>query len=288
MNIPGEDAPGVLSGIDFLRKVSLGEKVEVGKRVAVIGGGSVAIDTACTALRMGAKEVFIVYRRTRGEMPASDEEIEEAEQEKIKILYLTTPIRIVTENGSVKGVECLHMKLADYDTSGRRRPIPVSGSEFILEVETVIPAIGYISDLSCLSEKDGFKITKQGTLSVDPITKATHLPGVFAAGDMVTGPSTIVEAMASAYQAAVSIERYLKGQDLYKDRSYRPLKRADVPRWEEAEEGEKVKPRAKMPALTPIRRIFTFEEVNLGFNEETAVREAKRCLRCDLEKKEEG
>jgi NADPH-dependent glutamate synthase beta subunit-like oxidoreductase len=221
-------------------------------------------------------------------MPASDEEIEEAEQEKIKILYLTTPIRIVTENGSVKGVECLHMKLADYDTSGRRRPIPVAGSEFILEVETVIPAIGYISDLSCLSEKDGFRITKAGTLSVDPITKATHLPGVFAAGDMVTGPSTIVEAMASAYQAAVSIDRYLKGQDLTKDRSYRPLKRADVPRWEEAEEGEKVKPRAKMPALTPIRRIFTFEEVNLGFNEETAVREAKRCLRCDLEKKEEG
>jgi NADH-quinone oxidoreductase subunit F len=287
MNIPGEDAPGVLSGIDFLRKVSLGEKVEVGKRVAVIGGGSVAIDTACTALRMGAKEVFIVYRRTRGEMPASDEEIEEAEQEKIKILYLTTPIRIVVENGSVKGVECLHMKLADYDTSGRRRPIPVAGSEFILEVETVIPAIGYISDLSCLSEKDGFRITKTGTLSVDPITKATHLPGVFAAGDMVTGPSTIVEAMASAYQAAVSIDRYLKGQDLTKDRSYRPLKRADVPRWVEAEEGEKTKPRAKMPALTPIRRIFTFEEVNLGFNEETAVREAKRCLRCDLEKKEE-
>ena len=284
MNTPGEDAAGVIPGINFLRRVNLGEKVEVGEKVAVIGGGNVAIDAARTALRLGAKEVFIVYRRTRDEMPANDEEIEEAEHEKIKILYLVAPTRILAENGKVKGLECQRMELGAFDASGRRRPVPVKGSEFVLEVDMAIPAIGYMPDLSCLPQNDGFKTTKAGTLSVDPITLATHLPGVFAGGDVVTGPSTVVEAMASGYRAAVSIDRYLKGQDLYKDRFYRAERRADVPK-AEAEEGEEtvVKPRAGMPAMAADRRVCTFEEVNLGFDEETAIREAKRCLRCDLE-----
>ena len=284
MNTPGEDADSVIPGISFLRRVSLGEKVEVGEKVAVIGGGNVAIDAARTALRLGAKEVSIVYRRTRDEMPANDEEIEEAEHEKIKILYLVAPTRILAENGQVKGLECQRMELGPFDASGRRRPVPVKGSEFVLEVDMAIPAIGYMPDLSCLPQNDGFKTTKAGTLSVDPITLATHLPGVFAGGDVVTGPSTVVEAMASGYRAAVSIDRYLKGQDLYKDRFYRAERRADVPK-AEAEEGEEtvVKPRAGMPAMAADRRVCTFEEVNLGFDEETAIREAKRCLRCDLE-----
>ncbi len=284
MNTPGEDAAGVIPGIGFLRSVNLGEKVKVGDKVAVIGGGNVAIDAARTALRLGAKEVSIVYRRTRDEMPANDEEIEEAEHEKIKILYLVAPTRILSENGKVKGLECQRMELGAFDASGRRRPVPVKGSEFVLEVDMAIPAIGYMPDLSCLPQNDGFKTTKAGTLSVDPITLATHLPGVFAGGDVVTGPSTIVEAMASGYRAAVSIDRYLKGQDLYKDRFYRAERRADVPK-AEAEEGEEtaVKPRAGMPATAADRRVCTFEEVNLGFDEETAIREARRCLRCDLE-----
>jgi NADH-quinone oxidoreductase subunit F len=284
MNTPGEDAAGVIPGINFLRRVNLGEKVKVGEKVAVIGGGNVAIDAARTALRLGAKEVSIVYRRTRDEMPANDEEIEEAEHEKIKILYLIAPTRILAENGKVKGLECQRMELGAFDASGRRHPVPVKGSEFVLDVDMAIPAIGYIPDLSCLPQNDGFKTTKAGTLSVDPITLATHLPGVFAGGDVVTGPSTVVEAMASGYRAAVSIDRYLKGQDLYKDRFYRAEKRANVPK-AEAEEGEEttVKPRAGMPAMATDRRVCTFEEVNLGFDEETAIREAKRCLRCDLE-----
>ncbi len=285
MNTPGEDGDGIIPGIQFLRRVNLGEKVRVGEKVAVIGGGNVAIDAARTALRLGAKEVFIVYRRTRDEMPANDEEIEEAEHEKIKILYLVAPTRILGENGKMKGLECQRMELGAFDASGRRHPVPVKGSEFVLEVDMAIPAIGYLPDLSCLPQDDGFRTTKAGTLSVDPITLATHLPGVFAGGDVVTGPSTIVEAMASGYRAAVSIDRYLRGKDLYKGRIYQAEQRANVPK-AEGEEGEEeaVKPRAGMPAMAVDRRVCTFEEVNLGFDEGTAVREAKRCLRCDLER----
>ena len=283
MNTPGEESDGVVPGINFLRRVNLGEKVEVGEKVAVIGGGNVAIDAARTALRLGAKEVSIVYRRTRDEMPANDEEIEEIEHEKIKILYLVGPTRIVTEKRKVKGLECQRMELGAFDASGRRRPVPVKGSEFLLEVDTVIPAVGYIPDLSCLPQNDGFKTTQAGTLFVDPTTLATPLPGVFAGGDVVTGPSTVVEAMSSGYRAAISIDRYLKKQDLYQDRIYQAERRADVAK-AEGEEETVVKPRAGMPAMAVDRRVCTFEEVNLGFAEETAIREAKRCLRCDLER----
>ncbi|OGP90603.1 MAG: hydrogenase [Deltaproteobacteria bacterium RBG_16_48_10] len=284
MNISGEEAKGVFQGVDFLRRVNLGEKIDVGEKVAVIGGGNVAFDAARTAFRLGAKEVSIVYRRTRDEMPANAEEIEEAEHEKVRLLYLVAPTRILMENGKVKGLECQRMELGDFDASGRRRPVPIKGLEFVMEVDGVIPAIGYIPDLSCLPQNDGFKTTKAGTLSVDPITLETHLPGVFAGGDLVSGPSTVVEAMASGFRAALSIDRYLKGRDLYQDRAYQALQRAEVPKAEEMEtELEVTKPRAKMPAMAADRRVCTFEEVNLGFDEETALREAKRCLRCDLE-----
>ncbi len=284
MNTPGEDSAGVIPGVNFLRRVNLGEKVKVGEKVAVIGGGNVAIDAARTALRLGAKEVSIVYRRTLEEMPANDEEIAEAEHEKIRILYLVSPTRIIAEKGKVRGLECQRMELGAFDPSGRRRPVPVKGSEFLMEVDMVIPAIGYMPDLSCLPQNDGFKTTKAGTLFVDPITLATHLPGVFAGGDVVTGPSTVVEAMAGGHRAAISIDRYLKGQDLYQERIYQAERRAAVPK-AEGEEGEEeaVKPRAGMPAISADRRVCTFEEVNLGFDEGTAIREAKRCLRCDLE-----
>jgi NADPH-dependent glutamate synthase beta subunit-like oxidoreductase len=284
LNIPGENAKGVLPGVDFLRRVNLGEEVEVGERVAVIGGGDVAIDAARMAVRLGARDVSIVYRRTKEEMPANAEEVEAAEDEKIKILYLLAPTRIITESGQVKGMECVRMELGDYDESGRRRPIPVKGSEFVMEVDTIIPEVGYKPELTCFREEEGFKITRAGTLSPDPITLATHIPGVFAGGDVATGPSTIVQAMAQGYEAAVSIDRHLKGQDLYKDRVFRPIRRADVPKGEgETGEVEAIKPRARMVYMGVGRRVRTFSEVNLGFSEETALREACRCLRCDLE-----
>jgi NADH-quinone oxidoreductase subunit F len=288
LNISGEDAHGVLKGVEFLRRVNLGQKVDISERVAIIGGGNVAIDAARMALRLGTKDVTIVYRRTREEMPANIEEIKEAEDEKIKILHLLSPTRIITENGRVKGVECQQMKLGDYDASGRARPVPIPGSEFVLEVENVISAIGYMPELSCLPEDGQFVRNKNGTLAVDPVTLSTGVPGVFAGGDLVTGPSTIVEAMSGGYRAAISIDRYLKGQDLYKDRLYEPLRRADVMRTEEeAEEAGSEKARYHMPTLESETRIASFSEVNLGFDEENAVREAKRCLRCDLERRRE-
>ena len=284
LNIPGEDAQGVLGGVDFLRRVNLGEEVKVGEKVAVIGGGDVAIDAARMVIRLGAKEVYIVYRRTQEEMPANPEEVEAAEDEKIRILYLMAPTRILTDNGRVKGMECIRMELGDYDESGRRRPVPIKGSEFILNVDTIIPEVGYKPELTCFPKGSGFTFTKWGTLSADPITLATHIPGVFAGGDVVTGPSTIVQAMDQGYQASVSIDRYLKGQDLVKDRVFHALRRADVPKAEEeAEKVEAIKPRTRMAYLGVGHRVRTFSEVNLGFAEEAAIREARRCLRCDLE-----
>jgi NADPH-dependent glutamate synthase beta subunit-like oxidoreductase len=258
--------------------------MKVGRRVAVVGGGNVAIDAARTALRLGAEEVMILYRRTRDEMPANAEEIEEAEHEKVKFHYLVAPTRILTQNGKVVGIECQRMQLGDFDASGRRRPIPVKGSEFSIEVDGVISAIGYVPDLSCLPLNDGFKATRAGTLAVDPVTMATPVAGVFAGGDVVSGASTVVEAMAGGYRAAVSIDRYLRGKDLYQDRAFQALRRADVPKALEEEGTEAIRPRASMPAMDPKQRVCTFEEVNLGFDEETALREAKRCLRCDLER----
>ncbi len=284
MNTPGEDSAGVLPGIDFLRRANLGENVTVGEKVAVIGGGNVAIDAARTALRLGAKEVSIVYRRTEEEMPANPEEIEEAKDEKIKIRFLLAPNRIVTAGGKVTGIECVRMELGEYDESNRRRPVPVKGSEFIIDVDTVIPAIGYAPDLSGLPQNDGFVVNRNGTLSVDPVTLATHIPGVFAGGDVVTGPSTVVQAMAQGYRAAESIDRYLKEHDLYLDRAFKPIMRPQVQKIEnEGTEESGTQPRIKMRHLKGRRRACTFDEVNLGFDRKKATAEARRCLRCDLE-----
>ena len=286
MNLPGEDAKGVLKGVEFLRKANLGKKVKVGEKVAIIGGGNVAIDAARMALRLGAKEVTILYRRTREEMPAAVEEIEEAEDEKIKIRYLLAPTKIITGKGKVTGVECQQMTLGEYDESGRAKPVPVPGSELVLMADTVISAIGYVPELSCVSGNGQVTRNKNGTLAVDEVTLATGIPGVFAGGDMVTGASTVVEAMAGGYRAAISIDRYLKGQDLSKDRFYEAERRADVARTEaEAGEAGEERARSEMPQLPSEERVMGFGEVNRGFNEEAALCEAKRCLRCDLERR---
>ncbi len=288
LDIPGEDAEGVVPGITYLRKVSLGEQVEKGQKVAVLGGGNVAIDAARTALRLGAREVTILYRRTRDEMPALPEEIEEAEDEGIRIDYLVAPTRIVTQNGHVSGLECIRMELGNYDESGRRRPVPIKRSEFMVDVDTLIPAIGYMPDLSSLPSNDGFTAGRGNTLQADPVTLATQVPGVFAGGDLVTGPSMVVEAMAQGYRGAVSVDRYLKGKDLYKDRAYQPVLRIDIPRIEmEGELTAATALRARMPQLGKKRRVRDFSEVNRGFTEKEAMREARRCLRCDLERKGE-
>jgi len=285
MGIPGEEAIGVIPGIDFLRQVNLGEKISIGPKVAIIGGGNVAIDAARSALRLAAKEVYLVYRRTREEMPANEEEIMEAEEEGIKMIYLTAPLRIITENGRVRSLACQRMQLGDFDESGRKRAVPIPNSVLAIEVDTVIPAIGYQPDLSGLPLEEGFKTGAGGTLVVDPVTLFTGVAGVFAGGDLVTGPSTVVEAMAQGYKAAVSIDKYLRGQDLTKNRIFQPLYRVRVPKKEEPL-GEGVG-KATMPTINQEKRLTTFGEVNLGFDEGIAVKEAKRCLRCDLERGKE-
>ncbi|MDY6892567.1 MAG: FAD-dependent oxidoreductase [Chloroflexota bacterium] len=212
LGIPGEEAEGVVDGVYFLRDVNLGQKVWVGENVAVIGGGNVAIDAARCALRLGAKKVSIIYRRSRQEMPASEEEIDAAEEENIDIQYLVAPVEVVSSNNKVKALKCTKMELGEPDASGRRRPVPVAGSEFDIELDMIIPAIGQVSDLSFLGDGSGVETTKRNTIAADAETLATTRPGVFTGGDAMTGPDIAIAAVAAGKRAAASIDNYLRGE----------------------------------------------------------------------------
>jgi NADPH-dependent glutamate synthase beta subunit-like oxidoreductase len=207
LDIEGTDLQGVLYATPFLKEVNLGNKVQLGHRVAVIGGGNVAIDAVRTALRLGSKQAFIVYRRSIEEMPASREEIEEAEEEGVKIHFLAAPTKIIGRNGRVIGMECIRMELGEKDSSGRRRPVPIEGSEFDLELDNVILAISQSPDLSWLP-KGRLEISR-GTLVVNPETCATNRKGVYAGGDVVK-PATVIEAIAAGKTAAKAIHSYLR------------------------------------------------------------------------------
>ena len=274
MNIPGEESEGVLDALTFLKRANGGEKVAIGQRVAVVGGGNSAMDAARVALRLGAKEVSIVYRRSRAEMPAAAEEIEEAEHESIKFVLLTNPTKIMTENGHITGMQVIKQQLGAPDASGRRRPIPIEGSEYIIGVDNVILAIGQVVDRSKLPDK--LEYTRLGTLQVDSITLQTNIDGVFAGGDVVSGPADVISVVAAGKEAAISIDRYLRGTDL---KEGRPEPRNRVKFVNKA--GVQKKARAKMPALAPSER-KGFIEVETGFDEKTAVEEAQRCLNCGV------
>lgn len=279
LGIPGEEAKGVLQGVDFLRELNLGKKVRVGKKVAVIGGGNVAFDVARSARRLGA-EVTIVYRRSREEMPANPEEIEEATCEGVKILYLAAPQEVLVKGGKVAGLRCIRMELGPPDTSGRRRPIPIPGSEFDLEVDMVVAAIGQRADLSCL-EGSGVNTTRWGTIEADPITYQTSRPGVFTAGDAHVGPWIAIGAVAGGREAAESIDRYLTGRDLYEGRGL-STEAETLQKWADLPLDEEKKARPEMPRLAPEICCTCFEEVHLGYTEEQARREAERCLNCSI------
>ncbi|MFH1724845.1 MAG: NAD(P)-dependent oxidoreductase [Elusimicrobiota bacterium] len=211
MGIPGEgDYEGFLDCLEFLAKVNLGDKAKPGRKVLVIGGGNSAIDAARTALRVGSDEVHIVYRRSRKEMPANDTEIEEAEEEGVKIHYLAAPVRILGENGKVTGMEVIQCELGEPDASGRRRPVPVKGSEFRIEADVIIPAISQRPDISFLPEGHGLDISKWDSFVVDEETMQTNKPGIFSGGDAVTGPATVVAAVAAGHRAAGSIDKYCR------------------------------------------------------------------------------
>jgi glutamate synthase (NADPH/NADH) small chain len=209
MGIEGEDLEGVIHAIDFLRDVNSGKDVVVGAKTAVIGGGNVAMDAVRSARRLGA-EAFIVYRRAREQMPADEAEIEETEEEGIVFHFLTNPTRVLGKDGKMTGLECLQMELGEPDESGRRRPLPVEGSEFLIEADMMIQAISQRPDISWMEEDSNLKTTRWQTFEVDSETNETSVPGVFAAGDAVTGPATIVEAIADARKAVEGILDYLE------------------------------------------------------------------------------
>ena len=280
LGIPGDDAQGVIQGVDFLRLLNLGKKPKVGKNLAVIGGGNVAFDVARSARRLGAETVTIIYRRSREEMPALEEEIEGAICEGINIRYLEAPERVIVENGKVAGLACIRMELGPADSSGRRRPIPIVGSEFVLNVDMIIPAIGQMADLSYL-ENIGLKTTRFGTLELDPVTYQTSRPGIFAAGDVHTGPWVAIGAIAGGMEAAASIDRYLQGVDLAAGRGPGEAAQA-MQKWVEIPLDEEKRDRERMPVLDADVSCSTFEEVARGYTEAQAQAEAARCLKCGV------
>jgi len=286
IGIPGEleDIAGFYYGLKFLRDVKLGRQVRIGRRVAILGGGNVALDAARTALRLGADEVNIYYRRSREEMPVTEIEYDQAIAEGVQVSFLVSPTRIVSENWAVTGLQCIRMRLGEPDESGRRRPIPITGSEFFDAADTVIAAVGQAPDLSFLPPDSALERTRLETLVVDNNTLSTNVKGVFAGGDFVTGPGMVIDAIAAGRRAAIAIDKYLKG-DTSRVEIY-DLKAEIIGKSpsQEIEESWEVQPRLAVPILPVQKRKVSFDEVELAFPEERAKQEAKRCLRCDLEK----
>jgi NADH-quinone oxidoreductase subunit F len=282
MGIPGEDIDGVFDAIDFLREANLGKQVKIGEQVAVVGGGNSAIDAARVALRKGAKEVHILYRREKRDMPAIVEEIEAAEEEGVHIRCLTTPVKVLSKGNKVAGVECVRMELKEFDKSGRKTPSPINGSEYTMNIDTLIKATGQRPDTSFL-KGDGIGVAKGGTIVADPRTLATGRKGVFAGGDALTGAATAIEAIAAGQRAACSIKRYLSGEELsplVERNGYEPIA---VPSVLPNEEELKEKPRIKITEIATADKKASFKEVVLPYSAKEARQEASRCLRCDLE-----
>jgi len=274
MGIPREDAEGVTHALDFLKQVSSGVKVDLGQRVVVIGGGNAAVDAARVAKRLGAKEVTIVYRRSRAEMPAVSTEVNEAEREGVKLHILAAPARVLTKDERVTAIQCIRMELGEPDASGRRRPVPIKGSEFNIDVDSVIIAVGQGVDKTALPKE--LEYTGWGTLAVDQVTLQTNIEGVFAGGDVVSGPADVIAAIAAGKEVAISIDRYLRGVDLKEGRPT-PMKRVK----EVSKKGVEARARQAMPILD-LKKREGFTEVELGFDEKTAIAEAKRCLNCGV------
>ena len=270
----GEELDGVLSGIDFLRDVNMGNIPDVGKAVAVVGGGNTAMDACRTAVRCGAENVYVIYRRTRAEAPAEDIEIEEAMEEGVEFLFLTNPDEIIGENGKVKAVKLQIMELGEPDASGRRRPVAVEGAFKTIEVDTVVAAIGQ----KCLpAGLEEIELTKWGTILADEATFMTNIDGVFAAGDATNnGASIAIDAIAEANKAARAIDAYLLGMPMDFPKPYYSERKVTAEMLADREKA----PRAVMPVKDPEYRKHNFEAVINGFGEEQARNEAKRCLEC--------
>jgi heterodisulfide reductase subunit A-like polyferredoxin len=298
LGIPGEDAPGVFHGVPFLQQVSLVEKTgimkgfqplalpKIGKKTVVIGGGNTAVDASRTALRLGSEEVVMVYRRSREEMPANSWEVDEAEKEGVKLQFLTAPTEVLTADDRILGVRCIRMELGDPDASGRRKPVPVPGSEFVIPADTMIAAVAQAPEISFLEGSHGLRITPQGTFEVDSRTLATNREGVFAGGDAARGPGMLIQAIADGRRGALSIDRYLRGVDLLTPRELIPLPVAELSK-EEIDERVAQKEvdltrRTAISSQPAAERIRDFREVEMVLTEEQAKQEASRCLACGI------
>jgi formate dehydrogenase beta subunit len=273
LGIEGEDSPGVIDALSLLRQVRLGHSPKVGRSVTVVGGGNSAVDASRTALRLGAENVTLVYRRTRGEMKAYPAEIEEAIREGVKMVFLATPSRVMTEDGHLK-MECLRTIQGKKAPDGR--PLPIKGSEFTIDSETVIAAVGQEPEIPA-----GFSLSLKGkTIAITPERMATSRAGVFAGGDCVTGPSTVIEAIAAGKQAATVIDQYLGGRGIV-EKGLTPS--VDEVSSVKAEYPIPTAAEHEIPIMLPVaERLKDFPLVELALCPETAAAEAKRCLRCDL------
>lgn len=274
LGVPGDDSPKVMECVNLLREVSLGRKVKIGQKVAVVGGGNAAVDAARVALRLGAREVDMIYRRTRAEMPAAAEEIAGAMEEGIRITFLAAPSNITVTNGGV-GLECLKMQLGEPDASGRRRPEPVPGSEYSSEYDTIIAAIGQTPEIP---PGFGVETLRGNTIKVNSDTFEAK-PGVFAAGDAVSGPASVIEAIAAGRRTAASVDKFLGGAG---DIGETLIAKEKPSPYLGKEDGFAVRQRVPMPHLPASERAHGFARVDLGFNRDLASKEALRCLQCDL------
>jgi formate dehydrogenase (NADP+) beta subunit len=278
LGIPGEDLQGVIHGVTFMRRVNLEKDLKIGSRIAVVGGGNTAMDAARSSLRLGAKEVFIIYRRTREEMPVDPRELEQVEEEGIEVHFLTQPTRVLSRDGiRVSGVQCIRNRLGEPEKDGRRRPIPIEGTEFDIDIDLLIPAVSQSPDISFLPEEIGLEISKWDRLSVNPETFETNVHGIFAGGDFITGPRDVIRVIADGRKTALSIHTYLSGEEFEK----KPVHFTAVSEVKIDPDLEKI-PRQKIETIPIQERKSVDKEVELGFSNEVAVKEALRCLQCHI------
>jgi NADPH-dependent glutamate synthase beta subunit-like oxidoreductase/polyferredoxin len=275
LGIEGEDLEGVYSGLDFISRVNHREPISLGKRVAVIGGGNTAMDAARLARRLGAEDTSIFYRRSLAEMPSRSEEIEECQEEGISINILTQPTRFIGENGRLTAIECMKMRLTETDDSGRRSPEPVPGSEFTIELDNAISALGQETNWSCLTAECACTVTDWGRMNVDSLTFQSDDEDIFAGGDAKDGPKSVIEAISDGKQAAISIDRFMKGLDLHQSRDIRPKAIKN-----QRKESYFRIARAQMPRLAPQERVKSYDEVQRGLTQDAIIKESKRCISC--------
>lgn len=286
MRVDGEfkGYEGLYKGIEILKKVVLKEtQIPTPERVLVVGGGNTAMDCVRTFIRLGCKDVNIVYRRTEKELPADPVEVRESIEEGVKYKFLLAPTKIVAKNGRVAGLECQKMELGPPDDSGRQRPVPIEGSKHVVEADCVISAIGQDCDIFYLDEEKGVEKTKWSTITVNEETMQTNVPDIFAGGDVVTGPLTLVTAAGQGRRAAQGIDQYIKGVDVkISDEQVMEKIISAIGAYDGGEKVPQAKglPRASMPIIDHDKRVGSFSEVETGYPPDSAMREAERCMRC--------